>query len=799
MTGRALTSEPFDCCAEDDVPAVGVCAHCGQPAAARARFCCKGCEAAFALVRGLELERYYERRCLDAAAGSLRPDAEAPLPDFDAAVQALPDGGRVLHLMVDGLQCAACVWLIEQVLARQPGVVSARLNMTTRRLAVRLAVDARAAAALAPVLALGYRLAPFDPGRLHGDQAREESELLRALAVAGFAAGNVMLLSVSVWAGHAQGMGPATRDLLHGVSALIALPAIAYAGVPFFRSALSVLRHGRVNMDVPISLGVILAAAVSVAETMSSGLHAYFDSAITLLFFLLVGRYLERRARGRARRAAEHLLGLRVRAATVRDEDGRRRLVAAERIAPGMTILVAAGERLAADGRVTEGHSDLDVSLITGESAPQAVAPGAAVFAGTLNVGAPIAVRVSSAGEGTLLAEIVRLMEAAEQGRARHVALADRVARAYAPVVHTLAAATFAGWWLGAGVPWTEALTIAVAVLIVTCPCALALAVPAVQVAATGRLMRQGILVKSPTALERIAEVDTIVFDKTGTLTLGRPELRRDGRWTTEDLRLAAGLAGLSRHPLARALARAAPDAPLLAGVVEEPGRGLTWSSPEGEARLGSREFIGIAATEDAADAAPEMWLAAPGRAPARFSFADEMRADARETVARLRARGFALVLLSGDRAGATRAVAEALGIADWTAAADPKDKVARLRALAEQGKKVLMVGDGLNDAPALQSAHASLSPSAAADVAQTAADAVFQGDRLMPVAETVAVAARAARLVRQNFALSFGYNLITIPLAVLGLVTPLIAAAAMSASSLAVIGNALRVARRGG
>ena len=225
----------------------------------------------------------------------------------------------------------------------------------------------------------------------------------------------------------------------------------------------------------------------------------------------------------------------------------------------------------------------------------------------------------------------------------------------------------------------------------------------------------------------------------------------------------------------------------------------MTWSSPEGEARLGSREFVGIAATEDAADAAPEMWLAAPGRAPVRFSFADEMRADARETVARLRARGFALVLLSGDRAGATRAVAEALGIADWTAAADPKEKVARLRALAEQGKKVLMVGDGLNDAPALQSAHASLSPSAAADVAQTAADAVFQGDRLMPVAETVAVAARAARLVRQNFALSFGYNLITIPLAVLGLVTPLIAAAAMSASSLAVIGNALRVARRGG
>ena len=798
-----MTAIPFDCCAEDVAPQSAACAHCGQPS--NEKFCCAGCEAAFALVRGLGLERYYERRRLDAASGILRPDAGAPLPDFAAAVQTLPDGGRVLHLMVDGLQCAACVWLIEQVLARQQGVLSARLNMTTRRLALRLAPKASAAAVVQPVLALGYRLVPFDPARMQGEAAREESELLRALAVAGFAAGNVMLLSVSIWAGHAQGMGPATRDLLHWVSALIALPAIAYAGLPSFRSALGALGNRRVNMDVPISLGVILAAAVSIAETMHGGLHAYFDSAITLLFFLLIGRYLERRARGRARSAAEHLLGLRVRAATVREADGTRRLVAAERLESGMTILVAAGERLAADGAVIEGRGAMDASLITGESMPESVAPGARVFAGTLNVGAPMAVRVTSAGEGTLLAEIVRLMEAAEQGRARHVALADRVARAYAPVVHTLAAATFLGWWLGMGAPWTEALIVAVAVLIVTCPCALALAVPAVQVAATGRLMRQGILVKSPTALERIAEIDTIVFDKTGTLTLGRPDLRqRAGEsWTADDLRIAAGLAGLSRHPLARALVRAAPDAPALSGAVEEPGRGMTWVSPEGEVRLGNREFIGVAdegtVKNSPPDAAPEMWLARPGRPPVRFSFADAMRADAAETVARLLARGFAIEMLSGDRADAVREAAQALGIKAWTAAANPKAKAARLRALAAAGRKVLMIGDGLNDAPALKLAHASLSPSAAADIAQTAADAIFQGDRLAPVAETLDVAARAARLVKQNFALSFGYNLLTIPLAVLGLVTPLIAAAAMSASSLAVIGNALRVARRGG
>ncbi|MBM3565111.1 MAG: heavy metal translocating P-type ATPase, partial [Alphaproteobacteria bacterium] len=467
---------------------------------------------------------------------------------------------------------------------------------------------------------------------------------------------------------------------------------------------------------------------------------------------------------------------------------------AAERLRPGMIFLVAAGERLAADGRVVEGHGALDSSLITGESAPQEVGPGTMVFAGTLNIAAPLAVEISAAGERTLLAEIVRLMEAAEQGRARYVLLADRVARGYAPVVHTLAGATFLGWWLGVGIPWTDALTIAISVLIVTCPCALALAVPAVQVAATGRLMRRGILVKSPSALERIAEIDTVAFDKTGTLTLGRAELQ-PGSWTDDDLRLAAGMAASSRHPLARALQRARPDAPALSGVVEEPGRGLVLSLPEGPARLGQRAFASVEA-EGPADGAPEMWLTRPGRPPARFSFSDRLRPDARETMDRLRAMGLEVLLLSGDRPDAAAAAARALDIGDWTAGADPKEKTARLAALAARGRKVLMVGDGLNDAPALKSAHASLSPAAAADIAQTAADAVFQGDRLMPVAETLAVAVQASRLARQNILLSFGYNGSTVPLAVLGLVTPLIAALAMSASSMAVIGNALRIAR---
>jgi Cu2+-exporting ATPase len=634
---------------------------------------------------------------------------------------------------------------------------------------------------------------PFDPERQAQADAGEEKDLLRAMAVAGFAAANVMLLSVSVWAGQFQDMGVATRALMHWFSALIALPAILYAGRPFFRSAWQALKALRTNMDVPISLAVLLAGGVSLHETITGGAHAYFDSAITLLFFLLVGRYLDRRARGRAREAGTRLLALRAKAVTVIGADGVSRLLPPEQIVPGMTVLVAAGERIGADGRVIDGASEIDQSLITGEALPQAVGVGDGVFAGTLNGSGALTIEVSDAGEDTLLAEIARLMEAAEQRRARYVALADRVARLYAPVVHGLALAAFLGWWLVGGLAWQPALLIAVAVLVITCPCALGLAVPAVQVIASGRLLRQGVLLKSATALERLAEVDTVVFDKTGTLTTGTPALTRDPTIDDETLRLAASLAGASRHPLARALARAVPNVPVAASVSEEPGRGLSLQTEAGEVRLGSRVWCGV---EETGESGPELWLARPDRDPVRFGFSETLRADAEAVVAKLQAKGLAVELLSGDRPATVAAIAERLGIAAWRAAQSPADKCARLAALADEGRKVLMVGDGLNDAPALAAAHVSLSPSSAADLSQTAADAVFQGAKLGPVVETLATARRAGALVHQNFALAFGYNLIAIPVAVAGLVTPLIAALAMSASSIAVISNALRLAR---
>ncbi|MFO1060346.1 MAG: heavy metal translocating P-type ATPase [Dongiaceae bacterium] len=777
-------------------PAVApvACRHCGEPiAAAGAAFCCAGCAAAFGLIGELGLGDYYRQRCLDPAQRAPRPEA-APAIDAGAYVRRRADGLAELHLMVDGLHCGACVWLIEGALRRQPAVAEARVSLTTRRLRVAWrAGEASVADIVGTVARLGYRAVPFDPAALASDGARREKALLRCLAVAGFAAGNVMLLSVSVWAGHAAGMDAATRAYFHWISALIVLPAVFYAGRPFFASAWAALRARRTNMDVPISLAVLLTPAISLFETFRGGEHAYFDSSITLLFFLLIGRYLDSRARGRARATAEQLLALGGTAVTVIDAAGRLVGLPPAEVEAGMTVLVAAGARIGVDGRVLDGAGSVDASHLTGESVPVEVAPGDRVFAGSLNLSAPLRVEALAAGEDTLLAEIVRLMEAAEQGRARYVALADRVARLYAPVVHSLAALTFAGWMLLGSAGWEAALLAAIAVLIVTCPCALALAVPVVQVVATSRLLRQGVLIKSATARARLCRIDRVVLDKTGTVTSGRPELVRERPLEAAALQLAASIAAVSRHPLAQALVRGAPPAPPAAGVVETAGAGLSLRTPAGEVRLGSRRWCGIA--EDGA-AGPEMWLTRPGQAPVGFAFRDGPRPDAAPVIAAL-ARRYRVELLSGDREATVAAAAESLGIAEWRAGCSPADKTARLAALAATGERVLMVGDGINDAPALAAAAVSMAPAGAADIAQSAADIVFQGDRLAPVEAVLSVARRADRLVRQNFVLTFVYNLLTIPLAMAGQVTPLYAAIAMSGSSLLVIGNAMRLGRR--
>ncbi len=717
-------------------------------------------------------------------------------------VVSLGKRSKRLNLMVDNVRCAGCIRKIEDALTAIDGVERARVNLSTRRLVVDWCDDIVDPRKLVDTVNdLGFPAAPFDPQTFGEKDKREERRLLTALAVAGFAAANVMLLSVSVWAGHGGGMGWATRDMFHWISAVIALPAVAYAGRPFFDSALAALRARRLNMDVPISLAVILATVMSVHQVAVSGMHAYFDAALGLLFFLLIGRYLDQRARSKARSAAQHLVRLTSTSATVKRANGKTDRVPVDRLRDGMVLLVAAGEALAADGTVVAGATCLDCSLMTGESMPQDVAIGDTVHAGTVNLGQPIEVEITAVGDETTLAEIVRLMESAEQGRAKYVRIADRVARIYAPAVHILSAATFAGWFI-VGVGWETSLITAIAVLIITCPCALGLAVPTVQVVATGLLMRHGVLVKSADGLERLSEIDTVVFDKTGTLTLGQPELVNRRDIDDGDLSIASALAGKSMHPLCRALADAgAPlTRPVVNDVSETSGKGIEGNVDGEPVNLGSAAWLGVdrCRYEQNINGEPgsEIWMVRDSHTPVVFRFRDKLRPDAAATVSALRDMGVAVRILSGDRPAIVRSMAVELGIPDEEAEANclPKTKVERIQTWTANGQRILMVGDGLNDAPALAQGHASMSPSAASDVSRTAADVVFQGQSLMAVANTIRLARSAHGAVRQNFALAFGYNAIAVPLAMAGFVTPLFAAIAMSSSSLVVTMNSLRL-----
>jgi Cu2+-exporting ATPase len=690
-----------------------------------------------------------------------------------------------------GIRCAGCISKIENGLGHMPGVVGARVNLTAKRVAIDHRADIGAPALREALVSLGFTAEPVLVQSENANDRAESRRLLKALGVAGFAAMNIMLLSVSIWSG---ADGP-TRQLFHWLSALIAMPTIAYAGQPFFRSAWGALRHGRTNMDVPISIGVLLATSLSLFETITGGPHAYFDGAVSLIFFLLAGRFLDSAMRDRARDGASALLRQTAPGGMIAQDDGTTVWLAADAIRPGMSLLVGAGERFAADGTVERGASSVDRSLVTGESRAEPVERGTQVIAGSLNLTDPLTVRVTAAGPDTAIAGMARLMEAAGQGRSLYVRIADRAALHYAPAVHTLAAASFIGWMImGAG--WHQSLLIAVAVLIVTCPCALGLAVPVAQVVACGALMRRGLLVKDGSALERLAEADRVRFDKTGTLTLGRPDLVGTVDLDPGEQSLALALARASRHPLSQALARTLEQAggrpAELDDLREIAGFGMEAKAGGKRVRLGRPLWAGAPAADDDA---LSCGFSVEGGTAHRFRFADHLRPDAVEAVARMTRMALDPVILSGDRREAVLPIATELHVSAIVGMT-PDEKLRAIERLTGAGHRVLMVGDGLNDGPALAAGHVSIAPSSASDVGQTAADIVFLGDSLLPVPIAVAAAHRTMRVVRQNFAMAIGYNILAVPLAIAGVVTPLIAAIAMSTSSIIVVANALRLTR---
>ncbi|KAA8608698.1 ATPase [Salipiger aestuarii] len=711
----------------------------------------------------------------------------AAAPAAEALAEVAPKDARLV-LSLPTIHCANCMRAVEEALAQVPGVHAARVNLTMKRVSIE-ADAALAADDLIPVLRdAGYEAHELDAGALSATQTdRAGRDLLMRLAVAGFAMMNVMLLSISVWSG---ATGP-TRDMFHWISAAITLPTIAFSGQIFFRSAWGALRAGRLNMDVPISLAILLAIVTSVWETSLSGEHAYFDAAIALTFFLLTGRYLDHRTRSIARSAAEELAALEVPRAWRLTVEGDEQVPIAD-LRAGDLLRVRPGARMPVDGEITQGQSELDRSLLTGETLPVFAAPGTAVSAGEVNLTGPLVVRATAVGRDTSLHRMADLVAVAESGRANYTPLADKAAKLYAPGVHILSALAFAGWFL-----WTRdfrvALNIAAAVLIITCPCALGLAVPAVTTAASGRLFRKGLLIKHGTALERLAEVDTVVFDKTGTLTSGTPEVINADDFSRRDLEIALALAQGSAHPLSVSLTAAltargiAPAT--LSDVTEVPGHGTQGLWQGQMVRLGRSAWVGGGHTDLTA-----AWLRV-GEGPAQaVTFADTLRAGAQEAVAGLIATGKRVILMSGDTPAAVEALARRLAIPQWTAEALPQDKAARVKTLSDAGAKVLMVGDGLNDTAALASAHVSISPASALDAARVASDIVLLGTSLAPIPDALGTAAQATRRIRQNFGIATWYNVIAVPLAIAGLCSPLIAALAMSASSITVSLNALRL-----
>jgi Cu2+-exporting ATPase len=592
------------------------------------------------------------------------------------------------------------------------------------------------------------------------------------------------------------------RDFFHWLSALIALPARACAGRPFFNSAVRALVAKRLNMDVPIGVGVVFALGMSIFETLHGPTHAYFDAALILLVFLLVGHTLEKAMRRRTGAAAGNFADLRAQTVTkfVSGTELATELaeVPAASVQSGDLILVRPGERIAVDGMVIEGRSEIDQSLVTGETLPVCVAKGSIVNAGTLNVSGALRVSVGSVEHSTPRDNVIRMLHRVREMRTRDIRIADRAMRLYSPLVHAAAFATLLGW-VAFGASWHDAIITAVALLIIACPCALGLAVPAVQVAASGALFRARVLLNSGEGIERLADIDTILFDKTGTLTVPEPEVINAADIPPERLALAGRLALASRHPLAAAVARAAGAREPLAAI-EEPGQGVRGEFEGVALRLGRPSFCGVERRAAAIlDADPEASAIAFEYGTERYVLAvrQRLRGDAIEVIARLKQAGFAIEILSGDRAPAVAHAARTLGIERWQAAMTPADKIAHISALQSQGRSVLMVGDGLNDAPSLAAADASLSVAPAAHVAQAAADAVFLGDQLAPVASAIAIACRARQLMRQNLRFAVAYNAVAVPTAILGFATPLVAALAMSGSSILVTINALRARRR--
>ncbi len=785
------------------------CFHCALPVDPRDTYfveidgqqqpvCCPGCKAVAELIRDTGMSNYYAlREAPEPGVGRPADDAAEwqiyDSADMTAAFAEGSDETAEATIYVGGMYCAACSWLIETSMARVTGVESADINPVTHRLRVRWLRDQVGLGGVLATLAnLGYDPQPLAPESAARPELLEQRAALKRLLVASLGMMQVMMFAIGLYAGDFQGMEPSMQRFLRWVSFAVTTPVVFYSARPFFTSAWRGLIARSPGMDLPVSIAVGSAYAGSIYATLTNAAAVWYDSVVMFVFFLTLGRFLEMRARHRSIDRSVALSNVLPNTVTLVDGE-ERRTVPSNQLVAGNIVLVRPGESIPADGVLVDGNTSVDEALLTGEATPKAKAPGDELVAGSINLDGVMRMRVETTGADTTLGTISRLSERARYARPAYVQLADRVA-SYIVIAILVVAAVVGTYWAFAAPD--RAFVITLSVLVVTCPCALALATPAAFAAAGTRLAQLRLLVTNGNAIEVLARTRRILFDKTGTVTRGSPaidsvEIIDKGYGEREVRQIAAALETVSTHPIARAFVLPQNDRVATEQQVAV-GRGVAGTIAGQEWRLGRAEYVG--ADTDASG----IYLGVEGQVVARFSVTDQLREDSAETIERLGELGLAAGLVSGDSAAAVEQTATRLGIADYHADCSPEQKLDLIRSLQDSGEAVVMVGDGINDAPVLAGADASIALAHGAELAQTSADVLLVGNTLMPVATAVDVARGTLRVVRQNLAWAIGYNSLALPLAALGYVPPWAAAIGMSASSLIVVLNALRINRFG-
>jgi len=787
---------------------------------ARKVFCCHGCQGVYRLINDEGLEQFYRRR-KDWVPGPL---VEHPIEVAAFAAGIRPHGDESeTDLVLDGIRCASCVWLNEKILMHTPGVTFAQVNYATHRARVRWNPGQTGIEAiLKRIASIGYTPKPFVAKAYEEEQKRASRDLLIRFGTASFFSMQLMIFSVALYAGYFQGIDVKIKNVFHGISLLLTTPVLFYSGWPFFKGAIRGLRHFTFNMDVLIVAGAGSAYLYSIYQMVVGG-EVYFDTATMIITLILLGRYIESGAKRKASEAITRLLSLAPQEARKvlpagGTDAGKRVMAPVSTIVRGDLIEVIPGEKIPLDGVVREGASETDESMLTGESLPVAKAAGAEVFGGTMNLYGSFVYEVTRIGDDTVLARIIRAVEDAQARRAPVQAVADRAVGIFVPAVLLVSLAT-ALYWLFAGSTASSAVMNAVSVLVIACPCALGLATPLAILIGTTHGASRGILLKGGDVIEKSKNIDVVVFDKTGTITAGKPSLsfyRGAGMSDDEALRVAASLERLSEHSLGKAIVSAARDRALapVSGFAVLPGKGVRGEIDGKKTFVGSRAFIegslsGMHLDDSFSDetlkatAAAEtsgatvVYLAQGGKPAGIFAVSDVVRPEASEAVSILKGRGNEIVMITGDATKTAQAVAGAVGIETVFARKSPVEKAAEIRKLRDSGKHAIMVGDGINDAPALVEAEVGIAMGRATDIALESADMVLMRSDLRLVPEAVALARKTFSIIKQNLFWAFFYNAVAIPLAIAGVLHPIIAAGAMALSSLSVVGNSLRARLR--